>query len=135
MVEIIGGDIKITESKEPKFYVVATKRNPDIKLFPRTSSSIEPKWAIIKDNDGYILSRNFLPLRYKMDDLLYDEKGISERYENYYHEVETIVTRLNEGKPPFSAVKTKGGFLRNERFIASTITALALIGYLIIYWR
>lgn len=110
MVEIIGGDIKITESKEPKFYVVAAKRSPDIILFPRTSPSVEPKWAIIKDNDGYVLSRNLLPLRYKMNDLLYDEKGISDRYENYYHEVETIVERLNEGKLPFKVARKRNFF-------------------------
>ena len=110
MVEIIGGDIKITKSKEPKFYVVAAKRSPDIISFPRTSPSVEPKWAIIKDNDGYVLSRNLLPLRYKMNDLLYDEKGISDRYENYYHEVETIVERLNEGKLPFKVARKRNFF-------------------------
>lgn len=131
MVEIIGGDIKITESKKPKFYVVAAKRNPDIKLFPRTSSSIEPKWAIIKDNDGYILSRNFLPLRYKMDDLLYDEKGISERYENYYHEVEEIVKRLNEGFSPWSSGDVKKGSRRKwlGGFAAIVIGILAFLFY------
>lgn len=131
MVEIIGGDIKITESKEPKFYVVATKRNPDIKMFPRTSSSIEPKWAIIKDNDGYILSRNFLPLRYKMDDLLYDEKGISERYENYYYQVEEIVKRLNEGLSPWSSGDVKKGSHRKwlGGFAAIVIGILAFLFY------
>ena len=131
MVEIIGGDIKITESKEPKFYVVATKRNLDIKLFPRTSSSIEPKWAIIKDNDGYILSRNFLPLRYKMDDLLYDEKGISERYENYYYQVEEIVKRLNEGLSPWSSGDVKKGSHRKwlGGFAAIVIGILAFLFY------
>lgn len=131
MVEIIGGDIKITESKEPKFYVVVAKRNPDIKLFPRTSSSIEPKWAIIKDNNGYVLSRNFLPLRYKMDDLLYDEKGISERYENYYHEVEEIVKRLNEGFSPWSSGDVKKGSRRKwlGGFAAIVIGILAFLFY------
>lgn len=131
MVEIIGGDIKITESKEPKFYVVAAKRSPDIIPFPRTNSSIEPKWAIIKDNDGYVLSRNFLPLRYKMDDLLYDEKGISERYENYYHEVEEIVKRLNEGFSPWSSGDVKKGSRRKwlGGFAAIVIGILAFLFY------
>ncbi len=133
MVEIIGGDIKIEESKEPKFFVLEAKRSPDIKLFPRTSSSIEPKWAVIKNSDGYILSRNLLPLRYKMDGSLYDEKGISDRYENYYYEVETIVRRLNDGKPPFSAGKTKGKFLHDKWVLTFIITALVILGP-ILYW-
>lgn len=119
------------ESKEPKFYVVAAKRNPDINLFPRASPSVEPKWAIIKDNDGYVLSRNLLPLRYKMDDLLYDEKGISERYENYYSQVEEIVKRLNEGLPPWSSGDVKKRSRRKwvEVFAVIAIGILAFLFY------